>query len=174
MEKGKSIVKVLVKYKYPCLILALGILLMLLPHESNAEDKDRDHTSETIGIKTDSAEWSGLAEKMEQLLGEMEGIGRVKVLISIEKGVSYEYQQDTEITVDDNRTQKRMQTTMAAASGGVKSPVIIRTIYPVYQGAAILCEGADDPALRLAIIKTVSALTGLRSDKISIIKMRGN
>ena len=47
-----------------------------------------------------------------------------------------------------------------------------KTLYPVYQGAVVVCEGAERAAVRLAIVEAVSSLTGLGSDKISVIKMK--
>ena len=38
-------------------------------------------------------------------------------------------------------------------------------------GCVVVCEGADDPAVRLDVTNAVAAYTGLGSDKICIIKM---
>ena len=43
---------------------------------------------------------------------------------------------------------------------------------PKYQGAIILAMGADDPAVKLAIVDAVSNVTGLGADKISVLKMQ--
>jgi len=39
-------------------------------------------------------------------------------------------------------------------------------------GAVIVCQGADDPQVRLSIVDAVSKVTGLGSDKISVLKMK--
>ena len=43
---------------------------------------------------------------------------------------------------------------------------------PVYQGAIILCQGADSPSVRLAITQAVSKVTGLPTDRIAVLKMK--
>ena len=43
---------------------------------------------------------------------------------------------------------------------------------PVYQGAIIVCQGADRGAVRLAIVEAVSRVTGLGADRISVLKMK--
>ena len=43
--------------------------------------------------------------------------------------------------------------------------------YPQFQGAVVVCQGADRPSVRLDIINAVSALTGLGSDRITVVKM---
>ena len=51
--------------------------------------------------------------------------------------------------------------------------VVTREIYPQFRGALVVCQGADDPAVRLAVIEAVSALTGLGSDRVCVIRGGG-
>jgi stage III sporulation protein AG len=39
-------------------------------------------------------------------------------------------------------------------------------------GAIVVCQGGDQPTVRLAILDAVSKVTGLGADKISILKMK--
>ena len=39
-------------------------------------------------------------------------------------------------------------------------------------GAVVVCQGADQPYVRLDVTNAVAAYTGLGSDKISVIKMK--
>jgi len=41
-----------------------------------------------------------------------------------------------------------------------------------YSGAVILCQGADNAAVRLQIVEAVSAFTGLGSNRIIVQKMK--
>jgi len=50
--------------------------------------------------------------------------------------------------------------------------VVIQKTYPEFLGAAIVCDGAEMSRVRTSITQTVSSLTGLSSDKITIIKMK--
>lgn len=38
-------------------------------------------------------------------------------------------------------------------------------------GIVVVCQGADDPAVRLDIIRALGSYTGFKSDKITILKM---
>ena len=42
------------------------------------------------------------------------------------------------------------------------------------EGAAVVCEGADDARVRLAVVNAVSAYTGLGSDRITVLTMAKN
>ena len=39
-------------------------------------------------------------------------------------------------------------------------------------GAVIVCDGANDPSVRLNVTNAVAAYTGLGSDKITVMKMK--
>ena len=43
---------------------------------------------------------------------------------------------------------------------------------PSYMGAIIVCQGADDPAVKLSITEAVSKITGLKTNRISVLRMK--
>jgi len=43
---------------------------------------------------------------------------------------------------------------------------------PTYLGAVIVCQGADSASVRLAIVSAVGSVTGLSTDKITVLKMK--
>ena len=53
-----------------------------------------------------------------------------------------------------------------------QTPVVQRMDPPTYLGAVILCQGADSPKVRLAVVDAVATATGLTTDKISVWKMK--
>ena len=81
------------------------------------------------------------------------------------------YQTDRESSRSGEDTQQKT-TAVLQQNGSERTPVVRKTLYPVYQGAVVVCEGAERAAVRLAIVEAVSSLTGLGSDKISVIKMK--
>lgn len=103
MNKTKAM-DLLDKFKYPLLILVLGVILMLLP---------------TGSAKSEEAEGD---ERIQQMLSSVEGVGEAQVIIS------------------DN-------------------------------GVVVVCQGAENAAVRLDIIRAISAYTGFGSDRITILKL---
>ena len=57
--------------------------------------------------------------------------------------------------------------------GSEKEPAVQSTVYPTYQGALVVCDGAERASVRLAVTQAVSSLTGLGSNKIAVVKMKG-
>ena len=61
---------------------------------------------------------------------------------------------------------------MLTRGSGSQEVIVTQQVYPVYQGAVIVCQGAGNSAVRLAITEAVSALTGLSANRISIVKWK--
>ena len=154
-ERLREQLRRLERYKYPILVLLLGAALLLIPWgggETPAEAAPADGT--------DLMDPAALEQKLETLLGEMEGAGAVRVVLTLAKGAAYTYQTDR-TTRDGEET---VETVLASGSGG-EGPLTREVTYPVYQGA-------DSAQVRLEIVRAVASLTGLGSDKITVIKLK--
>ena len=104
----------------------------------------------------------------EQLLSSMDGVGRVELMLTTSGSEEIFYQTDTRVSGDT-----REETTVFSSTQSTqKTPVVTKTKKASYAGAVVVCDGADSAVVRLRIVQAVSALTGLGSDKISVIKMK--
>lgn len=164
LEACKSKLAGVGKHKYALLILLVGIGLMLYPF---GEKQQTEHTE--IIEKEISME-----EKLEDILSRADGVGSVKVLLSLKEGPLYTYQTDEHVITEETQQEQELETVLIRNENGGEAPIVTHTRYPVYEGAVVVCEGAENPSVRLYIVNAVSDLTGLGSDKISVIKMRGN
>ena len=61
---------------------------------------------------------------------------------------------------------------MVVNRDGGEGPVIASVSGPEYQGAVIVCDGAESPQVRLELTEAVRSLTGISSDHIKISKMK--
>ena len=50
--------------------------------------------------------------------------------------------------------------------------LVRQTLEPIYRGAVVLCDGADQSGVRLAIVNAVSSVTGLGADRICVLKRK--
>ena len=107
---------------------------------------------------------------MENVLAQIEGAGEVALILTLKSGMEEVYAVDAEYTQDRERVTERITTVLRTGAGSAKDPVVARYDYPVFQGALVVCEGGDDPTVRLSITKAVSALTGLGADKITVCR----
>ena len=68
------------------------------------------------------------------------------------------------------RLRRESQVLTVNRGSGKQEVVVTQRMYPVYQGAVVVCQGAGNSQERLTVIDAVSVLTGLSSDKISVVK----
>lgn len=162
------------KYKYAILVLLLGAALLLWP--SSGEKKTQKAQEELQQSSQSEDQWLvQMEQELSETLSQIAGAGDVKVMLSLRTGMQSIYQSDTEETTQDSDTgQSRAisQKTVVLSDGQSEQAAVSQTIYPCFQGAVVISQGADQPAVKLDLVNAVSSLTGLGTDKITVIKMK--
>ena len=152
------------KYRLAVLILLLGITLMLMPTGGGKEEnKNRPQTEEQFSLENTE-------RRMEEVLGRIEGAGKLQVMLTLKSGAQLYLAEDTEESAEEGALQRRKETVTVNRGSGYEDVVVTQQVYPLYQGAVVVCQGGDKAVVRLAITEAVAALTGLSSDKISVVK----
>lgn len=156
---SRDIIKQFIKkYAYVLLVLVTGIFLMVLPEPESTEQQP-------LQIKLEE---ESLEESLENILSYLSGAGNVKVLLTESKGEEQIYQMDEEGSMGS--VQKK--TILVTDSSKEESGLLRHVLYPEYRGAVVICEGADNPKVKLAIVEAVRSATGLMSDHITVLKMK--
>lgn len=153
------------RYRWAAVVLLAGIVLMLLP-EDTPEPQSAAPVSQSIPAE------STLAQELEAILSKVEGAGKVKVLLSEAVGEEIRYQSDESRTDTETTSDLRKETVILTGADRGQSGLVLRIDPPIYLGAVVLCQGADSAAVKLAIVDAVGTITGLSSDKISVLKMK--
>lgn len=148
------------KYRYPLLVLVIGIVLMMLPKM----DWDRSAAPSTQPETTQVP----LSQQLEQILSSIQGVGKVRVLLTVSAGETIVYQTDS----DSGSTQVRKETVIITDSDRNQQALIQQVLPESYRGAIIVCQGGDSAAVKLAVVEAVSRATGLGADQISVLKMK--
>ena len=138
---------------------------MTLPAKEKKETEPVQTEEQSIG-QTD------LQDALEDILCMIQGAGKVRVLLTEAAGEKTLYQTDEDLQTNGESESIRQDTVLLTDSERDQAGLIRQIIPPVYQGAVILCQGADSAAVRLAIIQAVASATGLTSDKITVLKMK--
>lgn len=139
------------QYRYILLIVLVGVALLCLPTGSTEKPLSQP-VPETVDVE----------EKLAKILSRIDGAGEVEVMLAEAVGEEIIYQTDnggadTVIVTDESRNQQGLVRTRES---------------PVYQGAIVVCRGADSAAVQLAIVEAVANVTGLGSDRITVLKMK--
>jgi stage III sporulation protein AG len=139
---------------YVIVIIGVGVFLLLLPFGTNEGEEPLEKTPQTRDLQ----------QELTQILSQIQGVGDVQVLLTVAEGERFVYQ------TDENGTS--IDTVIVSDENRVESGLICQVIPPSYRGAIIVCQGADRPEVQLRVVEAVSKVTGLGSDRITVLKMK--
>lgn len=142
-------------------LFLLGVMLMTVPGK---EDAPAAETAQTVLESSDS-----LQDQLGNLLSQLEGAGKVRILLTVKYGQTQIYQSDDS---QNSETAYQSKTVILTGSDRAQHALIQQVNPPCYLGAVVLCQGGDKASVRLAIVEAVSKATGLRADQISVLKMK--
>ena len=176
--KVKDAIKLIGKYKYILIVILAGAVLMLLPTSSSGGETSGGEAAE-------ESEEDFSVEKMEQriaeVLAQVDGAGKVEVILTLKTSTEVILARDEQTSykssgeqgeVTDYDMDSDVSTVVISTGSGTEEAVVIKRIYPEYLGALVVCEGGDSASVRLKIVQAISSLTGLKADKITVIKMK--
>lgn len=149
------------KYRYVIIALLVGIVLMLLPSRQEKVNQTQI-TTEPAVQKQD------VQNELTQILTQIDGVGDVRVMLTIASGEETVFQTNTESTGDTCR----IDTVIVTDSDRKEQGLIQKLNPPKYMGAIVVCEGAGNAAVKLAVVEAVSRVAGLGADQISVLKMK--
>lgn len=160
-ELKNRILSFIRKYRYPLLVLVIGIALMLIP--GNKTEKQSEIP------ENQAVQLPGIEERLEEILSKIDGAGKVSVMVSEAAGETVIYQQDEDVALDGSGQR---DTVIVTDENRAQSGLIQQIISPQYQGVIVVCQGAGKASIRLSIIEAVARVTGLGTDRISVLKMK--
>ena len=160
------------KYKYVMIVLLAGIVCLAWPSKDQAAPGIE---APSAVLASERQEILQLQQEMEDILGKMQGVGELRLMLTLDQGSSKALAQDASLNYSGAPAapedySRSASTVVVSKSGSGESVVVLHETYPQFRGALVVCQGGGDPAVRLAVIEAVSALTGLGSDKISVVK----
>jgi len=152
------------KYKYAILVLAAGVLLMLLP-VNTSEEKD------PVVQHTNPIQNQSVTEELTGILEQIKGVGKVRLMLTVASGEETLYQYDEDRDLGESGSI-RTETVIITDASRNESGLIRQILPESYRGAVVVCEGGDQPSVCLSVVQAVSRVTGLSTDKITVLKMK--
>ena len=167
--------------------------------KSNIYQNNEDRIENTLneenflnnGIAVDSGIFreeyivSNLEERLEEILSAVQGVGRVKVMITlsssgekiVEKDIPLERNSIVENdSTGGNRSTNEMysqeETVYSTNSNGDKVPYVIKENSARVEGVSVVAEGGGDAAVQKNISDVIQALFGIEAHKIKVVKMK--
>ncbi len=139
------------------ILLILGVLLIVIaiPTGSNS---DKQSGSSAMSGATSNNYATEMESHLEEILSQINGAGKVQVLISW-KGSSEKL-----VEKDEN------ETVYYNGSGGEQAPFIRQELMPKAEGVVVIAQGGDNAVVAAQITEAIRALFGVDTHKIKIMK----
>ena len=158
------------------LIAIAGIVLLLANFSEwkNAiSEKTEKKEEKTVQTDQNDAYVSALENKLVHILENVDGVGRVEVMITLKsskesvlnKDLSEERQTEQEKNSDTqktNKNEKRQEETILSDS-----------VEPEIAGIIISCEGAENKVVAASVLEAAQVLFGVSANHIKVLKMEG-
>ena len=161
---GQKAAALIIRYKYVFAVVLIGIVLMCVPIGNSS--KNANSPAPTVKPVKDHG------KELGEILSKIHGAGRVEVLLTVDNDGKTVYQTDSDISVEENSKTDRQDTVIITDANRNQQGLIQQVIAPSYRGAVVVCQGADDPAVKLAVMEAVKNATGLGYDRICVLKMK--
>ena len=135
---GEKVKTWIFRFRYAILVVLIGLVLLNIP----AKNRATDEIAATIPLDSQK-ETIGTADRLTEILQHIQGVGRVKVLLTVSCSEKKEYQQDQQQSSSDGSSDLHLETVITRDADDNEMALITQIIAPQYLGAIIVCEGVE-------------------------------
>lgn len=174
------------------LLCAAGLLLILSSFRfgdtGNEDSAGKTEVESTANIAVPRNENRETAEyyeeKLEAILKNMEGVGRVEVMVTIKSSgettvlkdvnsnISSTVEEDTEGGKRSINQEEKDETTVSIGASGTNEPFIIKETEAEILGVLILAEGCGTGTVMSDIVSAVEVLFNIGAHKVKVLPMK--
>lgn len=172
MNKWKDLLK---KKESVLILILVGLIFLVIGIPTNNKGDTAQKKEEPIEVNTATDTAGDLEQRLEEILGEIEGVGKVQVMITfMDRGESVV---EKDVTGAEESGEHGSSSTTSEESTYYQNndetyPYVVNVYQPKILGVLVVAQGANDPLVQSKIMEGVMALFGIESHKISIINMQ--
>ena len=169
------------------LVVALGLLGMALIAVSQFLPERKPRPDAATAVFTSADHVAALEERLTGLIGEMEGAGRVRVMITLENAGETIYAQEETRNVDKQEEEIPAEAATAVTTvkkenieqryilvegeNGRREALVKTQNEPRVQGVVVLCDGAGDPFVEQSITHVVTTALNVPTTRVAVVKI---
>lgn len=149
------------------------------------EDK-RKENAEEVAVVGVNDEKTDLEKNIEEILSQINGVGKVEVLVTYVSGreiVPYSDVKKSDGITDEkdstggtrkiNQSSYESQIAYEDSGSGVKKPIILKELLPEVKGVVVVADGANDPLVKECLLNAVKVLLDVPVHKIQVFERKG-
>ena len=163
-------------------MLTIGIILIIITNIIIGEKKDVGSKMEIANtpekVLDDELGYEFILErKLEDILGQMIGVNRVRVMITLEdtleKIPAFNTTKDNETTSEidsqgGTREIVRENTTIQVVTGSEGSLMVLKEVKPTIKGVIVIAEGMDDLETKEMLYGAVKTVLGISGNRVEV------
>ena len=166
----EKILPVLKKYRAVLAVLLAGVLLLSSGHSGNTEQVQTASADTTV---SQSFDLNDFQQELQARLAAISGAG-VELMLSLDQTEESVYAVNTRQTSGSDSRSRESDVSVVSNGSCGETPVTVKRVLPVFRGAVVLCDGADDASVRLSVTQAVSTVCGIGADKVTVLKMQSD
>lgn len=175
-ERISKFYKIFKEKKKASLIIIVCIALILGLIFSEMIGKTRSQIKEETGNNSYNDYTNNLEKKLENIISSISGAGECKIMITLDTGEENVYARQVKNQNEDksefSKSFDEFEYVILKSSSSKEDGMLLKVVEPNVRGVAIVCQGGDDPQIKENIISAVSAVLDIKTNKISITKMK--
>jgi len=184
MFKGKRKTENLIVLAVILIVTVVAINYIWNDKKATNSKEIKSTNNNAVEVTSNSTDQDNTEAKLEKILSNIEGVGKVKVMITYSESskiepVYNEISKSSNTTESDNNGGTRTiseennqkEIIYKEKNDGTKEAITQSIKSPKIEGAIITAQGAGNDNIKENIIQAVEAATGLASHKIQVFKM---
>lgn len=112
---------------------------------------------------------AALESELTEILTAMEGVGEVRVLVTLDGSEEYRYAKTDDRTVSENQSRSSVS---YVTVGGSREALLESVAHPGVTGVVVACEGASSYQVQEEVTHAVSVACGLPMNKVCVTRLR--
>ncbi len=173
-------------------IFIIGIALLIfgkgmggMDNDSSKEDSSKMNIISHSGNENIISSYEkDLERRLEEALSKVEGVGQVKVVITLihknEIDIAQDVISETSELKEGESGSQRVTTTESVQRKNViindrdgnNQPLVTKQIEPKIEGVIIIAQGGGNAIVKDLLSKSAQALTGVPAHKVQVLKMK--
>ena len=117
----------------------------------------------------------GLCDELGNMLASIEGVGRTKIMLTIDGTVRNIYATDNDIqqreTSSDKQSNEKQSCIVIRQNDGSEKALTIGQLMPKIKGVLVVCEGGDKEEVCIKVTEAVSAALDVTKSHICVSKL---
>ena len=164
------------------IVLIIGIILLLIADifigNNRQQAKYNDNSVSKGNMEGENYDYSTLLEnKLESILSQLKGVGKVKVMITLEDTTevvpAFNTTKNNETTKENDsqggtREIVREDMTIQVVTNDKGEPIVLKEIRPTIKGVIVIAEGAENLEVKEMLYEAVKTVLGVSGNRVEI------